>query len=240
MNIYDKLLELTDSDTIQLAGEFRNSIGKELVLGQTDFMCRYGTLSAGHEKLTDSQRYYQAIKEMHTLASNMRNMRAQAMINQAKINSISSKIKIAKILKFFGFGSMFLRLHGELAIAQENLFSNLVTVEDQTRMLNSYNNVRLELKESVEAQYPLGIEQAERDNWEAVMRHRIIQRKAGFPERLTHVPMDKESAFKIGLETSSLDMMSWMMVSDQKKASELSEKHVKELNQQQRIGLVTN
>ena len=42
MNIYDKLLELTDSDTIQLAGEFRNSIGKELVLGQTRFMCRYG------------------------------------------------------------------------------------------------------------------------------------------------------------------------------------------------------
>lgn len=234
MNIYDKLLELTDSDTIQLAVEFRNSIGKELVLGQTRFMCRYGSLSAGHEKLTDSQRYYQAIKEMHTLASNMRNMRAQAMINQAKIIRAQKKLDKAVELEDK------LEAQGELSIAQESLFSNLCTVEDQTRMLDEYNKIRLELKPIVEAQYPEGIEQAEKDNWEAVMRHRIIQRKAGFPERLTHVPMDKDSAFKIGLESNSLDLLSWMMVSDQKKASELSEKHVKELNQQQRIGLVTN
>lgn len=234
MNIYDKLLELTDSDTIQLAGEFRNSIGKELVLGQTDFMCRNGTLSAGHEKLTDSQRYYQAIKEMHTLAGNMRMMRAQAMINQAKI------IRAQRKLEASTDQADQLEAQGELAIAQESLFANLVTVEDQTRMLNSYNNVRLELKESVEAKYPLGIEQAERDNWEAVIRHRIIQRHAGFPERLTHVPMDKETATKIGLETGMLDMTAWMNVTDQNKMAELSHDHVAKLNQQQRIGLVTN
>lgn len=216
MNIYDKLLELTDSDTIQLAVDFRKSIGKELVLGQTRFMCRYGTLSAGHEKLTQSQQYWQSIKEMHTLASNMRMMRAQAMINQAKIIRAQRKLDAATDQ------ADKLEAEGELALAQENLFGNLTTVEDQTRMLDEYNKIRLELKPIVEAQYPEGIEQAERDNWEAVIKHRINQRRAGFPERLTHVPMDKETAARIGLDTNSPDLYSWMDVSEPKKMMEIA------------------
>jgi len=216
MNIYDKLLELTDSETIQLASEFRNSIGKELVLGQTRFMCRYGTLSDGHEKITDSQRYYQSIKEMHSLASNMRNMRAQAMINQAKIIRAQKKLDQATDLEDK------LEAQGELAIAQENLFSNLVTVEDQTRMLDEYNKIRLELKPIVEAQYPEGIEQAEKDNWEAVLKHRINMKRTGRNEFLTHVPMDKETKAKMALEHNMPELWSWMDVSDQEKMMELA------------------
>ena len=214
MNIYDKLLELTDTDTVQLASEFRNSIGKELILGQTRFMCRYGTLSDGHEKLTESQRYYQSIKEMHSLASNMRVMRAQSMINQAKIIRAEEKLKKAKEDKNRAdeFEAM-----GELAIAQESLLNNLTTVEDQTRMLDEYNKIRLELKPMVEAKYPEGIEQAEKDNWMAVLKHRINQRHAGLQQHLTHVPMDAQTKAEFGLEYNAPDLWSWLEVSDPQK-----------------------
>ena len=239
MNIYDKLLELTASDTIQLAGEFRNSIGKELVLGQTRYMCRNGTLSAGHEIVSDSATYYQAIKEMHTLASNMRNMRAQAKINQAKIIRAQKKLDAAVELEDK------LEAEGELAMAQEALFGNLSTCEDQTRMLDEYNKIRLELKPIIDAKYPEGIEQAEKDRWTAVLKHRIIQRQAGLQQHLTHVPMDKETAARIGYETGNVDLISWLQVSDPKKAIEVAEdvasniRHI-ENEQKLRLGLRTN
>src|SRR5882672_8198100 len=92
MDPYSKILELSSDSKIELAQSFKDKLHTHLVLGQTRHVCRYGTLSDGHEKITPSQRYYQSIKEMYYLSSNMRNQKAMAMVAQADLMDAEAEL----------------------------------------------------------------------------------------------------------------------------------------------------
>lgn len=218
-DIYSKLLELTSDNTVQLASSFKELLGKELVLGQTRHMCRYGTLSDGHEKITEAQRYYQALREMHNLAANMRSVRAQAMVAQADVLEWEQKLKDAYTAPDK------LRFEGKLLLAKEQLLFLLTTVEDQTRMLDEYNKVRLELGPAVRAKYPEGIEQAEADNWKAVFEYRALKGD-GHVQNIPLSPMDKA---KLGVQYGNAEAMIPLVMTNRDKLPAITQDTVKTL-----------
>jgi hypothetical protein len=197
MSDYDKLLQLTSDDTVELATGFKELLHKKLVLGQTRHVCKHGTLSEGHEKITDSQRYYQAIKEMYYLGNNIRMQKAAAMIAQADLLEATTELKEAKTT------AQELRAEAKIMIAQNSLTTALVTVEDQMRMLDEYNRIRKELGPAVDAKYPEGIEQAEQDNWTAVAEYRRLKGE----QRMDNIPLSPEHKAKLGLDWKRGDML---------------------------------
>lgn len=204
MKTLDKVLQYTDSATVQLTDEFKDLISKELVLGQTRYMCRYGTLSDGHERITKAQIYYGAIKEMWTIRTNMIQMKALALKEQASLLDAQEKMETAKTEQEK------LRAQADLMLAEQGLANCLVSVQDQTRMLDEYNRVRLELKDEIQAKYPNGIEQAEQDNWSAVAEYRAKNRSVMHNQSLNHVPLDPLKKAELGLQLDAPEMTSWL------------------------------
>jgi len=175
---YNKVLELLNDDKIELAKSFKDQINKKLALGMTKYVCKNGTLSDGHEKITDAQRYFQSIKEMYYYSIELENQRVLAMEAQADLMDAEELINVAKK------PSQKLRAEAKLLKAKTALTNCLVNIEDKKRCLSAFNEVREELKEKVESQYPEGIEQAEEDNWKAVARYRMYKKKLGLPQEL--------------------------------------------------------
>ena len=206
MNNYEKLLQITDNDTIHLADSFKELLHKKLCLGMTRYVCRNGTLSDGHEKITPAQRYFQSIKEMHGLASNIRLMKIQAMEYQADL--LDAEVAWAEAKS----KSEELRAQSKLLMAQEKILGALITVEDQMRQLDEFNKVRQELEEFVESKYPDGIEQSEEDNWTAVAEYRSLLRQLGNPQNMTHVPLSQKKKAEVGLANNAIDLAAWMLV----------------------------
>jgi hypothetical protein len=224
MHEFDKLIELTSDERVELGTSFKELLHKELCLGMTRYVCRYGTLSDGHEKLTDAQRYYQAIREMYNRAHEVQSQKAAAMEAQADL--LDAEEDLARAINTPA------KLRAEAAImrAHGRLVTSLVTVEDILRQLDEFNKVRLELKKSVQAQYPEGIEQAEEDNWKAVMKYRHLKRSLGYGPELTHVPLAPEVKAQLGFELGRPELTAWLAIQDEKKALQLiqqeEQKHV--------------
>lgn len=216
---FDKILELLDDDKVQLAQSFKNEINKKLALGMTKYVCRYGTLSDGHEKITDAQRYFQAIKEMYMYGIELENQKVLAMEAQADLMDAEEALELAEK------ASDKIRAEAKIMKAKNMLTSCLVNIEDKKRCLEAFNEVRLELKDQVEAQYPNGIEQAEEDNWKAVAKYQIYKKKLGRQAELTHLPLHKETKAKMGLEMGAPEMAVWLGVTDPRKLNELQEKN---------------
>lgn len=233
MKEYEKLLKLTEDSTVELATSFKDLLHKKLALGQTRYVCRYGTLSDGHEKITDAQRYFQAIKEMYYLGNNIRSMKAQAMLAHADLMDAQKKLKWAwtRAAK--------LRAEANIIQAQDRMVSALVTVEDQMRMLDEYNQIRQELEPIVEHQYPEGIEQAEPDNWKAVARYRLMKNSRG--ERLDNIPLPPEEKARIGIENGRFDAAAPLRVVNPERAEkifvEVQEKEKLEAMERERLAL---
>lgn len=187
---FKKLFEITGDSKVALADELKNLLHTELCMGMTRFVCRHGTLGDGFEKLTDSQKYYQAVKETYVRACELR--RAKANAKKAYADYLEAKAEVAnadnEIKK--------LRAESKLELAELSAMEQLVHAEDTLRQLDEFNKVRLELQESVRAQYPAGIEQAEPDNWKAVMQYRLNN----VPATLSSIPLPLEQKQKIGLE----------------------------------------
>lgn len=211
-----KIDELTQSELVKTAEEFRIRLHKDLCLGQTRYVCRYGTLSDGHEKLTPAQRYYQAIREMYHLAQSIKNNQLDARLAEADL--IEAQEKMLEHL------SAAEKIRTQVAIdrAQLKLQNSLTHAEDLMRQLDEFNNVRLELKTEVEAKYPNGIEQAEPDNWAAVARYRYLK---GNVDRMDNIPMSPEKKAELGFEYKRQDMIAPLIVGNEPKAREfLAEK----------------
>jgi hypothetical protein len=224
MSDFTKLLQIADSETIRESSELpKVQLHKWLVLGQTEYVCRFGTLSDGHEKITDSQRYGQAIKEMYYLALNIKGQKAVAKRAQAKL--IRAEAKLANALS----EADRLDAEADKEEAESQLASALVTVEDQMRMVKTYEQVRRELGPIVEAQYPEGIEQAELDNWTAVYKYRMEAEKTpGMARQLTfNIPLPPEEKAKLGIQYGRMDSVAPLLISDEKRAISLIE-HKKE------------
>lgn len=208
---YSRLMKLANEDTVKLAEGFRELMHKELVLGQTRWVCRYGTLSEGHEKITPAQRYYQAIREMYVLAGSIRQNKALAMEAQADLAEAIEDTKIAES------NTSILRAKARIIMADQRLINLLVTVEDQTRMLDEYNKIRIELQDSVRHQYPEGIEQAEQDSWQAVLEYRLSRQASGTRESFQNIPLPAEIKAAYAINCDKPELAAWYTVAEKDK-----------------------
>lgn len=207
-------------ELVDLALSFKDTqLHKWLVLSQTRYVCRNGTLSDGHDKITPSQRYSQAIKEMYFIARSI--LLEEALEKEAK----------AELLQVDREASMngnldevcLLKRQARAIRAELKLSEAKVNMSDKLRMLDEYNKVRLELEPEVVAKYPEGIEQAEEDNWKAIAKLKNIRSQTpGLGrEMMTNVPLPQDEKFKLGLEYERPDMMAPLIVSDERKALQL-------------------
>jgi hypothetical protein len=200
----DKIKQIAESETVKTGVSFKELIGKELMLGQSRYVCRYGTLSDGHDKITDSQRYYQAIKEMYGIANEMNLNFARAMDVQADLVE-AEEFKPQTTAET-------LRTRAKIFRATTSLESIYITLQDQARMLDEYNKVRLELQDTVRTQYPEGIEQAEPENWQAVGQYWAFKKQVGANANpMTHLPLDAKSKAQLGVDTNCLELVAWFV-----------------------------
>lgn len=211
---YEKILEFTENDTVKLAQTFKDEIGRSMSLGMTAYQCEFGTLSDGHEKITPSQRYYQAVKEMWYIGNSISDYKASAMEFQADLIEAEEELKNGFELHEK------LRAEAKVLRAKTKLSQALVHIQDSMRCLKAFDKVRRELKESVEAQYPEGIEQSELDNWTAVAEYRSSLRQFGQNVNLTHIPLPQDVKAKVGMDNNAPDMAAWLLVDKKKEIME--------------------
>lgn len=203
MTEYDKILEISSDDRVELASSFKDLIHKKLCLGQTRYTCRYGTLSEGHGKITPAQRYYQAIKEMWSISKNIKHQKVMAKRAQADLLDAQTATEQAKT------GGDRLRAEAAIDEASMKLIDALVNVEDAMRMLDEYNKVREELEAEVDAKYPLGIEQAEQDNWIATYEWEKLR---GNEKESWRIPLPPEVKGQLGLEYKCIESLAPLIV----------------------------
>lgn len=212
MDEYKKLLVIAENDSVVLAESFRKKLHTHLTLGQTRYVCRNGTLSHGHEKLTSAQRYFQAIKEMWHIAQSIKSAKIEAKLAHAdKLEAEEDSISASTESKR-------LRAEAKRERAEYQMLNHLTNAEDLLRQLDEYNKVRLELRDEVEEQYPGGIEQAEPDNWKAVAYYRYLKSPT---ERMDNLPLPQEEMARLGFEYQRRDMIAPLIVADEKKAENL-------------------
>lgn len=217
MTDFDKIVELVDNDTVKLADSFKDLLHTELMLGQSRHVCRYGTLSDGHERITDAQRYYAAIKEMWNRATSIEDCKVSAMRAQADLIDAQEALGQAKTT------SSKLRAQADVLSAQSRLKHALIGAEDTLRQLDEFNRVRLELMPIVKAKYPEGIEQAEPDNWEAVARYRVgIEQITHTPQMLRHIPLEQIHKAKLAIELGNGELGAWLVADKGKEIKELA------------------
>lgn len=205
MDEYDQILELSDSDVVQLADAFKDELHTELVLGQTRWVCRYGTLSDGHECLTDAQRYYQAKKEMYYLSQSIIESKYAAMVAKADLMDAQDALTTLQADQN-AKASDLLRAEAAVLKAQHTIVTQLVSIEDRSRCLDEYNKIRLELQTTVQTQYPDGIEQAEKDNWATVFEYRMLDGVTkGKAAQISNIPLPPEKKLQLGVKWGRLD-----------------------------------
>lgn len=189
MEFPKKLLEITNDLKVDLADEIRGLLNTELCMGMTRFVCRNGTLGEGFEKFTDSQRYFQAVKETYVRSCELKRTKANSKKSYADFIEAKHELELAK-------GEVAqLRAEAKLELAELSAFELLVHAEDTLRQLDEFNKVRLELQDKVRAQYPGGIEQSEPESWATIMQYRMATGKD-----LTSIPLPPDVKQKIGLE----------------------------------------
>lgn len=206
MSNLENILSVTDSSEVTLAESFKELLHKELTFGMTRYVCRYGTLSDGHEKITESQRYYQALREAYNRAQTMKEYKAQALEAQADL------IEAQETLDFVTMKPQVLRAQAAHIKATAKLQNALVMAEDCNRQLGEFLKVVKELQASVRAKYPEGIEQAELDNWKATTRYRAaMQEIKGTPLHLEHLPLPQKEKAQLALDLNKAELAAWFM-----------------------------
>lgn len=205
----EEIERLKNSELVQTGQSWAEQLNKKLCLSQTRWVCRYGTLSDGHEKITPAQRYFQAIREMWTISNSVVEQHSSAL--EAKADLIDAEEAASKATKV----SDTLRAQAKIQRAQARIKSCTLMVQDQLRMLDEYNKVRLELEPEVEMKYPLGVEQAEPDNWKAVAEYRALKSQfGGTKEPLTNIPLPSDMKAKEGLRLKRLELAAWDLVAE--------------------------
>lgn len=206
MSDFDKILELADDKTLKLTSEIKELLGTELYLGMSNYVCENGTLSEGFEKITDSQRYYQAVKECYSYGESIMETKASSLKAQANFQYYTL------MHTFFGWLPIVgLYTKSNVMTATNRIKNLLITIEDQLRIFKAFNKVRVELMPKVRAQYK-NIEEAEPDNWNAVLKYRMARQKLGKPEFLNHVPGTKEDKAKLGIKYGAPEALLWLAV----------------------------
>lgn len=219
--LYKTAITLTDDKKVELRHELSQFMDTSFQLCQSSHTCRYGALGDGHEKLTPAQRYYQAIKECYSSATSIRAQRSNVMLAQADLLEGEEELKLADT------EPKILRAEAKVLSAKERIFHSLVMIKDVSRVLDTYNKVRLELKDEVESKYPLGIEQAEMDNWEAVFKYRMLKSQSPgmAKESVVNIPLPAERKAELGAQWQRLDAMAPLFATNAEKVEELMTKY---------------
>lgn len=233
MSNFDDLFQVTNSSNLELADELKTVLNSELALGMTRWVCRYGTLGDGFDKLTDSQKYYQSLREVYTRSIELKKLKARAKLAYASFLEAQVHLKKAKN------EIETLKAESAVEMAETQALELLITAEDTTRQLDEFNKVRLELQDAVRAKYPEGIEQAERDNWLSVAKYRVMNHALMGGSDLKTVPLSFEDKFKIGMDLKRSDMTSPLLVNNEARAytlmQEIEVDNKKHLEEQERL-----
>ncbi|HYE72037.1 MAG TPA: hypothetical protein VEF04_01850 [Blastocatellia bacterium] len=200
------LLKITKDSRVELGKSYKDFINTRLHLGMSKYVCKYGTLSDGHEKITPAQRYYQAIKEMYVRAEAIEEYELAALDAQADLIEAEETLSEAK--------TEAQKLRAEVAVrrAKKRIKGALVNAQDSMRQLEAFDEVRQELQEQVETKYPGGIEQAEEDNQKAVAEYRIMKKMLGYQEHLTHIPLRPEVKAEMGLISGHKELVAALII----------------------------
>lgn len=206
------------SNLVEKSFNYKDLLNKKLVLGQTRWVCRYGTLGDGHEHLSDAQRYFQAIKEAYYIACSLKRLEATRLKIEADLLEAEILIECKE--------SRVTQLRGASAkkLAELAMIENQVTEQDLTRMLDEYNKIIEELGPAVDAKYPEGIEQAEKDHWENVFKYRMV--KSLDPrnrETVSNVPLPPEDKARLGSKYHRIDALAHLSVTDEPKYLQILE-----------------
>lgn len=226
MSHLNSVLSLTDSSEVTLAESFKELLHKELTFGMTRHVCRYGTLSDGHEKITESQRYYQALRESYQRSQTMKDYKVQALEAEADLLDAIELLETAKTR------AEKLRAKASHLKATTRLETALVMAEDCNRQLVEFLRVVKELQPAVRAKYPEGIEQAELDNWKAVAEYRAaLQEITGTPLHLEHLPLPQREKAELAIKLNKAELAAWFMVENKtgKTPKEISEALTKQI-----------
>lgn len=217
---FDKIIQLTSSKEIQDGADLpKVYLHKWLCLGQTEYVCANGTLGDGFEKLTDSQKYAQAIKELYSVSVSIKSNQAQA--KRAKADLIDAVDLIESATK----SSDKLRAEASKEEAETRLYTLLVSIEDQMRQAKVYHRCISVLGPSVEAQYPGGIEQAEPDNWATVFQYRMQKgRVPGLATpQIDNIPLDTATKAALGYQYGRLDAIAPLAIANPRDCHKLEQ-----------------
>lgn len=225
MSDYDRILELANDNTLKLSSEIKELLGTELYLGMSNYVCKNGTLSEGFEKITDAQRYYQAVKECYTYGDSISETKATAMKAQANVQFYTLMNKLFGWLPIVKLYTM-----SNLMTSTQRLKSLLVTIEDQLRIFKAFNEVREELLPSVRAKYKT-LEEAEPDNWEAVLKYRIVRQKLGKQEFINHVPIEMNKKAELGIKYGCTEALLWLSIDKEEEINKFGGDIAKYLDQ---------
>lgn len=206
---FKTLLSITHDGPV-LAKEMKELLSKELCLGMTRHVCRHGTLGEGFDKLTDSQKYYQSLREVYTRSNELARLRARAKQSHADYleavhENETAKTEIEK-----------LRSIAKLELAELSSFELLVTAEDTLRQLDEFQKVRMELQDKVRMKYPEGIEQAEPDNWQSVAQYWATKKQLGaLNSPLTTLPLPAEKLAELANDMGMPELFASTVVREQ-------------------------
>lgn len=216
MTEFDKILEISNDERVSLGLEAKELMHKWLMLGMSRYVCRHGTLSEGHEKLTPAQQYAQCYKEIWARANEIMLQKANALEARADLLEAEEELSTAST------EPNKMRAEAKVLRAKQRLTSCAVNMEDSMRQLDEFNKVRIELKDKVEAAYPMGLEQAEPENWATVARYRAsIERATGQAQNLRHVPLDSQTKAEIGMRLHNGELLVHKSIEDPKGLQEM-------------------
>lgn len=200
----EEVLKLTDSEHVELADSFKKLLHTELVFGMTKYVCRNGTLSDGHERITEAQIYYQALREAYNRAETMRDLKCAALEAHA------DHLDAVQLMDQAVTQQEKLRSEAKLIRATASIQRALVQAEDCKRQLDEFLSVVNELQDKVRLKYPGGIEQAEPDNWKAVAEYRAsMQEITGVSQHLSHLPLPMKEKAELGLMLGKAELVNW-------------------------------
>lgn len=231
MSDFERLVEFAKSEDVETGVSLpKAKLHSWLVLGQTEYLCENGTLSDGHEKFTDAQKYAQSLKELYYISLSVKEAEAAAMLAQADL--LEARDDEGRALT----PADRLRSQAKQIRAQTQLASQLTAVEDKMRMVRFYARKVKELGAKVEAQYPGGIETAEQDNWEAVARYRLEKEKTPglAKERLDHIPLPAERKAILGYASGRMDAIAPLMISNESRCREIAQAFERAFENQQK------
>ena len=207
MSDYDTLVGLINDERIDAGLATNKDLGVKFCLSMTRYAWRYGTLSEGHERITDAQRYFAANREIYSISNGLEEQRFAAMTAKADLLEAEAMPTETEVQK--------LRAAAAIGQAKARIRRALDNCQDALRGLDEMCRVKNELEAAVMAKYPQGIEQAEPDNWRAIAEYRIAKQLPGqAPYPLDSIPMPAEHKARLGAHYGRPDAMAALAIAN--------------------------